>query len=239
MDKTIRLWRLPGGKHAHTFAGHRGWVLDLAFTPDGKKLLSGSLDTTGLVWKMPALPEPQQARLTPAELAERWDHLASANAKDAYQAIAALAAAPGQAVPFLGEKLRPAVAPDPKLVARLIADLDSENFAARQKATAALEKHAELVVPQLRAALKGQPALEVAQRLEKLLHSIASQPLPSERLRELRAVEALECIATPSARTVLQPLGRGAPEARLTREARAALRRLGKGPVARGPGADR
>src|SRR5262249_40002974 len=32
MDQTIRLWRLPGGTHAHTFAGHRSWILDLVFT---------------------------------------------------------------------------------------------------------------------------------------------------------------------------------------------------------------
>src|SRR5262249_31079167 len=93
-DKTIRLWQLPGGKHGHTFAGHRGWVLDLAFPPDGKKLLSGSLDTPGLLWKMPALTEPQQPRLTPAELGKLWEDLASADAKAAYQAIASLAAAP-------------------------------------------------------------------------------------------------------------------------------------------------
>jgi WD40 repeat protein len=238
MDRTIRLWRLPGGKHAHTFAGHRSWVQDLAFTPDGKKLVSGSVDTTGLVWKIPPLPRPQQARLTPADLEKLWDGLASADAKAAYQAIAALAAAPGQAVPFLGEKLRPAAAPDPERVARLIADLDSKNFAARQKATAALEKLGERVVPQLRAALGKRPALEAAQRLEKLLEVIASQPLPPEKLRELRAVEALEGIATPNARAVLEALGKGAPGAHLTRDAQNALRRLGNGPAATNPGVD-
>jgi len=237
-DGTVHLWRLPGGKHAHTFAGHRGWVLGLAFTPDGKKLISGSLDTTGLVWKMPPLPQPQQAKLMPADLEKRWDDLASADAKAAYQAIAALAAAPGQAVPFLGEKLKPAAAPGPKLVAQLIADLDSKNFAARQKATAALENLAELVVPQLRAALAKQPTLETAQRIEKLLDSVASQTLPSEKLRDLRAVEALEYTATANARAILQQVGQGAADARLTREAQAALLRLGRGPAAKDPGAD-
>src|SRR5262249_51940057 len=132
MDRTVRLWQMPGGKHVHTFEGHRGWVLDLAFSPDGKKLLSGSLDTTGLVWKMPPLPPPQRPNPPPAELAKLWDHLASADAKAAYQALVALAAAPRQAVPFLAEKLKPALAPDPKRVAQLIAELDNKNFAARQ-----------------------------------------------------------------------------------------------------------
>jgi RNA polymerase sigma factor (sigma-70 family) len=231
MDKTVRLWRLPGGKHAHTFEGHRGWVLDLAFTPDGKKLVSGSLDTTGLVWKMPPLPQPQEAKLTPADLEKLWDELSSGDAKAAFQAIAALFAAREQAAGLLGKKLRPAAAPDPKLVAELIADLDSNKFAERQQATAALEKLAELVVPQLRAALDKPHSLEAAQRIEKLLDLIASQPLTLEKLRGLRAVEALEYIATPSARAVLEALARGAPGAHLTRDAQAALLRLGKGPA--------
>jgi dipeptidyl aminopeptidase/acylaminoacyl peptidase len=238
MDNTIRLWQLPGGKHAHTFEGHRGWVLDLAFIPNGKKLVSGSTDTTGLVWNMPSLPPPQQAKLTPADLEKLWADLASADAKAAYQAIAVLAAAPGQAVPFMGEKLQPVAAPDAKLVEQLIADLDSKIFAERQKATAALEKLAELVVPQLHAALAKRPSLEVAQRIEKVLDAVAGQPLPAEKLRGLRAAEALEYIATPNARAVLLALGQGAPGAHLTRDAQAALLRLGKGPAAKGPASD-
>jgi hypothetical protein len=121
-------------------------------------------------------------------------------------------------------------------VARLIADLDSKNFAARQKATAALEKLGELVVLPLRAALEKRPALEAAQRIEKILDLVAGQPLPPEKLPDLRAVEALESIATPDARAVLRALGQGAPGAHLTRDAQGALLRLGKGPAAKDPG---
>jgi WD40 repeat protein len=236
-DGTIRLWQMPGGKHVHTFAGHRGWVLSLAFTPDGKKLVSGSLDTTALVWKVPSLSRPPEARLTPAELDKLWDALALTDAKAAYQAIAALAATPGQAVPFLSEKLKPVAEPDPKRVSALIADLDNEDFAVRQKATAALEKLAELVAPELRAARGKAASLEMARRIDKILDSIASQPPPPEKLRDLRAVEALEYMATANARAILQTLSRGAPGAHLTRDAQAALLRLGKEP-GKGTGAD-
>jgi WD40 repeat protein len=34
----------------HEFPGHSGGVFALAFTPDGKRLISGSADTTALVW---------------------------------------------------------------------------------------------------------------------------------------------------------------------------------------------
>jgi len=42
----------------------------------------------------------------------------------------------------------------------------------------------------------------------------------------VRAVEALEYMNTPEARQVLHATSEGAPEARLTREAKAALERL-------------
>jgi hypothetical protein len=50
-------------------------------------------------------------------------------------------------------------------------------------------------------------------------------PTP-KRLRELRAVEVLERIAAPAARAELKRLAGGAPEAGLTRDAAAALKRL-------------
>jgi hypothetical protein len=45
-------------------------------------------------------------------------------------------------------------------------------------------------------------------------------------LRQTRALEALEQIRSPEARKLLERLAAGAPEARLTREAQAALERL-------------
>ena len=49
-------------------------------------------------------------------------------------------------------------------------------------------------------------------------------------LRGLRGVAVLEDIATPGARQRLESLAQGAPEARLTREAKASLQRLASFP---------
>jgi hypothetical protein len=49
-----------------------------------------------------------------------------------------------------------------------------------------------------------------------------------ELMRMLRAIEVLEQVGSPEAREVLQNLADGAPEARLTREAKAAIARLAK-----------
>jgi hypothetical protein len=68
-------------------------------------------------------------------------------------------------------------------------------------------------------------SLEVRQRVERLLKKMVGQT-GGEPVRELRVVETLELAGGPEARQVLQTLAAGAPEARLTREARAALKRL-------------
>lgn len=66
---------------------------------------------------------------------------------------------------------------------------------------------------------------EARRRVEALL-ARPRQLRNSEVLRSFRALEVLDQIGTPEAQAVLQELAEGAPEAHLTREARASLARL-------------
>jgi len=61
-------------------------------------------------------------------------------------------------------------------------------------------------------------------QLEELV--VAEPITPPGELRALRAAEVLEWIVTKQARTLLLELAKGAPDARLTREAAAACQRL-------------
>jgi type IV secretory pathway VirB4 component len=79
-----------------------------------------------------------------------------------------------------------------------------------------------------RQGLVGDPSPELRRRLETLLSKLQGPITSTETLRSLRAIEVLEHIATPEARELLQKLARGAPEARLTREAKTAVERLGR-----------
>ena len=49
---SIRLWEVASGENIATFWGHVTDVQDLAFSPDGSLLASGSYDGTILLWDM-------------------------------------------------------------------------------------------------------------------------------------------------------------------------------------------
>src|SRR5262249_4872785 len=126
------------------------------------------------------------------------------------------------AVPFLTDSLHPAVKIDAAKVQQWIADLGAEEFAVREAASKELAQLGEDAEPELQQALKNNASPEAGQRLQQLLTALRNSP-PPDRRRELRAVWALERIGTPAADKVLGDLAKGAPNARLTREAKAAL----------------
>ena len=96
----------------------------------------------------------------------------------------------------------------------------------REKAQEELQNLGDLAEPALRRTLDNKPTLEVRRRVQALLERLRGPVKGPELLQALRAVAVLEDIGTPKARRLLQELANGAPEARLTREARASLRRL-------------
>jgi WD40 repeat protein len=49
-DQAVYLWDAVGGKQLARFEGHRGAITALAFTADGRRLISGSADSAALVW---------------------------------------------------------------------------------------------------------------------------------------------------------------------------------------------
>jgi hypothetical protein len=226
-------WEIATGRERRRLAGHQGRVSSLTFAADGKTLVSGGEDTTALVWDLTGRLDGKGlpgGKLSARELDACWTDLAAADAALGYRAVQTLAAAPARAVPYLGKLLSPAPAVDKRRLERLIADLSSDQFAAREKATKELEAAGKQAEPLLQQVLERKPPLEMRRRVERLLQKLAREewdPSP-DRLRGLRALEALERIGTPEARQLLQHLARGVPEARLTREAKASLERLSR-----------
>jgi hypothetical protein len=197
-------------------------VRSLAVATNGKTFVSGSTDGTALIWDLAQVRPPAQSpkELSAEELDLLWQDMASDDAAKSYVAWRRLAGAPQQTVPFLRSHLEAVKEPaNARHITQLIDDLDSQQFAVREKAAAELDKLGEQVEPALRKALAGKPTLETSTRLQQLLSKL------DRNVRSLRAVELLEHLATPEARQLLQQWARGLPEARLTREAKDSLER--------------
>jgi hypothetical protein len=157
-----------------------------------------------------------------AQLDALWTDLASNNAATAYQAICRLRAAPRQAVPLCEQHLKPVLHVDAKRLAQALRNLDSDQFTVREKGYKELESQGEAAEGALRQALTGKVSLEMRMRVGQLLQRLER---PSA-WRRSRVLEVLENIGNLDARRLLNVLAQGAPQARLTEEAQAALDRL-------------
>jgi len=224
-DGTIRVWEVQTGRERFRLSEAADAV---AISPDGKMLAASGDGTAALIWDLTGRLRDgnlQPARLRPKEIKALWADLASEDGARIYQAVWALVAAPQQTVPFMMERLQAVPPIDPGRLASLIDDLDSEQFAVRERASEELEKLGDAASPALLHALKDQTKPERCRRAERLLDR-PEEPLPPKRLRVLRAIEVLGHIASPEACAVLEKLAKGAPGAAETEHARVALQRL-------------
>jgi WD40 repeat protein len=224
----LEFWDLANGKKIHTLDGLPAHATRLAFAPDGKRLASCLEDATILIWEVAAVywhVHRPRKELQPADWPRLWQELSDLDAHRAHQAIWTLADAGDQTVGLLKQKLQPAKA-DPAVVKRLIADLDSVQFPVREAATRELEKLGDLAEAHLQRELKKSLSLEARRRVERILSRCQKGFQHPDLLRQCRSIQVLEYIGTAKARQVLQSLASGDPQARQTRAAIHAIRRL-------------
>jgi RNA polymerase sigma factor (sigma-70 family) len=231
---SISLVEVSTGEVRGIFKGHKGPINWLAFSPDGQKLASASWDTTALLWDVtrPAVDGQPDLDRPLDDLEAAWRDLAEARAELAYVWMRALSSAPARTVAFLKERLQPVPKIEAGQLEKLIAALDSNEFAERKQAEKELLGLGERAQQALQTALQAKPPLDVTRRIEGMLEKIAAQMMPREQVRMLRALEVLERIRTPEAKQLLARLAGGAADSVITRDARDALRRLGH-PAAR------
>jgi WD40 repeat protein len=222
-DKMIHLWEVLSGRLIRSFTGHLGAVVALDFSPAGNLLASGSEDTTILVWKLAG----QLREHVATEPARLWFELGRSDPARPWDIIFSLASVPDRSLPFLSKRLFPVASLEQAKVNGLIAKLDDRRFQVRQNAIERLRRLGEATTPALRKALATSATAEAHHRIARLLAEF--EHLSADQLAELRSVAILERIGTRPARSLLQKLAAGCPDARLTKEAQGALTRIGLG----------
>jgi RNA polymerase sigma factor (sigma-70 family) len=194
-EAEVSVWELATGKPLARFHGHQSWVTQVAFTRDGRGLLSNA-DLAPVLWD-----------LCPAELPKDglWDLLADDDAAKAYRAQWALIRDPKTAVALLNEKVNPAdLAVKREQFDKWVADLDSPQFRAREAAEKALTAAGGKVpIGWVRKALADSKVDEPRARLTRILTRREKEPDPTA-WRLSRAVQALELAGTDETRALLK-----------------------------------
>jgi hypothetical protein len=212
-----------------------GFIEPLAFSPAGRTVASGQGDATVLVWDvMPGLRQvglPAKT-LPPDDLERLWADLRGDAAAKAHTAVWTLIAAPTDAVTLLKNRLKPVKVGEARRVQQLLLDLDSEEFAVREKASEQLKKLDSKIDPSLCLALRGALSAEARQRLEAVLAGRTGRfAFPAETVRTIRAIQVLEQIGSLEAVGILKTLSTGIGTAPETQEAKESLQRLAKKPA--------
>jgi WD40 repeat protein len=227
-ENTIRMVEVYSGQVRQELHWCGGPAAALAFSHDGRLLASGNEDTTILIWDITGLRSGGSSHRQPLakqQAAAAWQALCNLDASKAQTAMWALATSPTEAIPLLRDRLRPRQPLTRERIIQLITALSSDRFRERKQAEAELIKLEELPVAEIQRTLAGNAGLDVRQRLESILRHLITID-QAEELGALRGIEVLEQIGTKSAQEILACLAQGAPPARVTQEAKAALNRL-------------
>jgi hypothetical protein len=233
-ESMFSLWDLATGRVVGRLQNDHE-VQSLAFSPDGSRLAMAGYFPTVLVCDVAELfgkktmeEIVKSGAPSAEELEGLWAELSGADGARAYRAIRRLGLSGSRGGAFLKARFQGEKPPDERRIARWIADLDADQFATREKASAELEKLGIQAEPALRRTLEGQPSAEVRSRVKRLLDRLGAtdDPPPSAELVRLRVVEALEANGSEEARQALRELSKGSMDDLLTREAKASLARL-------------
>jgi len=235
-NEGLTLWETATGGEVLHLTGHRGPVTALVAISDGRRVVSASVDTTVLLWDLPAAwkettPALPKGKEPPSlEQSSRDLH---GEAAIAYRALFALAAERDKALPVLQRDLintDKAAAPEP--IPQKVAKLADADPKVRSRALEELRRVGAPAEPALRKALAAAKDEKLQARLRALLAELEADGLiePAADMRYAsRVVDLLELIDTKEARQLLARMARDGRTAALQGEAQAAIDRRARG----------
>jgi WD40 repeat protein len=224
--EVIALWDAFTGKQLGRLEGHRGDIGSLCFSPDGRFLVSGSADTTVLIWDWKKKLPKRSAKVkwSAQRLEQLRQDLQASDAQRAYRAIQALLQSPAHALDLL--KKQPSPASRDRKIGQWIEDLDNDRFEVRENASKELAQTADLAEAALRRALAKALSAEARRRATRLLGRLLSAVPHPSTLATVRSLEVLEMINTPAARRLIEELFRDSGDPIRKREAEQTLKRM-------------
>jgi RNA polymerase sigma factor (sigma-70 family) len=220
--RRVALWDYASGKELLVRNGHDAEITQVAFTPDGRGLLTNA-DLAPILWDLTPTDLPK----LDAKPDELFALLASDDAAKVYRLQWALIREPDAVVKLLAERIKPTEwGVERQQFDQWIAYLDNPRFAVREKALKDLTD-ADTKVPLvwLRTSLKETKSEEVNMRLTRLLTEREKKP-DRIGLRLARLIQVLELANTPATRTVLTEWANSTANTPPTILAKAALLRL-------------
>jgi hypothetical protein len=221
---SVLFWDVATSQQVHKIPDHgMPPVSLLAFSADGKTIACAYWDATVLLWDCPKL---STAPANPVPLKQLWNDLEAAEPSAAWKAHWAMVLGSTKTTSFLKDRLRPVRLVDLKPLPQKIKELDSDQFAVRNRAMKAIESLGLAAEPALLEAQKKPATLEKQRRLKQLLDKV--EQTRKRHTLELRALTVLEQIASPEAVAILDSLAAGDPKAPITLSAKATRKRLGK-----------
>jgi len=158
-----------------------------------------------------------------------WEDMAGADDVKALRAIAFFSKTPKESLAYLKANVKPILI-DAKMIAVWIGDLESEQFAVRERARVELEACGEYAVQYLEAALDGKPTLNTRKQIETILKRLKSPERPARWVQTVRALALLEQFGTPEAKEVVLAVSKGRAKAWPTQEAETTLDRMTEKP---------
>jgi WD40 repeat protein len=221
-NETVELWDVELQRKIVSIGMDQGTVTSLAFSADGRWLATGGVNSTVLLWPLNEIFDGGDGG---TDIQSLWEELGrNDDLRRTYRALVRLSSAADKAMPLFRKQLKPHTPVTAERLSRLIADLEAEDFPKREGATRELVALGDAAEFELKRTRKGTDSPEAIRRIDHILKRLEHRTPEAER--QLLAVLALEAIGTADAVRLLDELSRGAPGARLTRDARAALDRL-------------
>ncbi len=194
---------------------------------DEVMLFNRSLDAAEVAVLLRATrPGRDRLSLSAASFVRLWSCLSEEPAPRALFAVHRLAASGDEAVRRLRPHLRPSADTRKPSVAQLIAQIDDDSFAVRERATRLLIERGPAAGLPLRTALAGKPSAEARRRLMRILRQLRDLPLTAAQMRAVRALSVLARIDSPASRALLAEVADG-PDSAVANAARALLGRGG------------